>query len=166
MDRASGSGVFARDPDALIDLIELDVTDAVRKAETDQETVKLCARYLDRNAMNWRDEVSQDDACVAYKLVETKSPEGYVLKDGAFYFWVRTDKNQTQPSQCPSDFSGSMVEVGGTLLAANDKNAEGDYSLPETGGLGTLLYVIGGLILMAGSGYLLYRKNRDGRGAL
>lgn len=70
MDRASGSGVFARDPDALIDLIELDVTDAVRKAETDQETVKLCARYLDRNAMNWRDEVSQDDACVAYKLVD------------------------------------------------------------------------------------------------
>lgn len=103
---------------------------------------------------------------VAYKLVETKSPEGYVLKDGAFYFWVRIDKNQTQPSQCPSGFSGSMVEVGGTLLAANDKNAEGDYSLPETGGLGTLLYVIGGLILMAGSGYLLYRKNRDGRGAL
>ncbi|NEW06366.1 hypothetical protein GK047_10115 [Paenibacillus sp. SYP-B3998] len=28
MDRASGSGVFARDPDALIDLVELDVTEA------------------------------------------------------------------------------------------------------------------------------------------
>ena len=27
MDRASGSGVFARDPDAMLDLIELDVTD-------------------------------------------------------------------------------------------------------------------------------------------
>lgn len=106
------------------------------------------------------------EVSVAYKLVETKPPKGYVLKDGAFYFWVRTDTDQTHPSQCPSDFSGSMVEVGGTLLAANDKNAEGDYSLPETGGLGTLLYVIGGLILMAGSGYLLYRKNRDGRGAL
>lgn len=61
------------------------------------------------------------DATVAYKLVETKAPAGYVLKDGAFYFWVRTDKNQTQPNQRPSDFSGSIVEVGGTLLAANDK---------------------------------------------
>lgn len=60
-------------------------------------------------------------ASVAYKLVETKSPAGYVLKDGAFYFWVRTDKNQTQPNQRPGDFSGSIVEVGGTLLAANDK---------------------------------------------
>ena len=70
MDRASGSGVFARDPDALLDLIELEVTDSIRKAETDQETVKLCCRYLDRNAMNWRDDVSQDDACVAHKMVE------------------------------------------------------------------------------------------------
>ena len=70
MDRASGSGVFARDPDALLDLIELEVTDAVRKAEADQETIKLCSRYLDGNAMNWRDEVSQDDACVAHKLLD------------------------------------------------------------------------------------------------
>lgn len=70
MDRASGSGVFARDPDALLDLIELEVTDAIRKAETDQEKVKLCRAYLDANAMNWEDDVSQDDSCVAYKLME------------------------------------------------------------------------------------------------
>lgn len=70
MDRASGSGVFARDPDALLDLIELEVTDAVRKSETDQETVRLCRAYLDANAMNWEDDVSQDDACVAHKLLE------------------------------------------------------------------------------------------------
>lgn len=70
MDRASGSGVFARDPDALLDLIELDVTENVRKAELDQETVKICTKYLDQNARNWRDEISQDDACVAYRLVD------------------------------------------------------------------------------------------------
>lgn len=69
-DRASGSGVFARDPDALLDLIELEVTENVLKAEMDQETVKLCCKYLDQNARNWRDEVSQDDACVAHKLVD------------------------------------------------------------------------------------------------
>ena len=69
-DRASGSGVFARDPDALLDLIELDVTEAVRKAEHDQEIIKLCTKYLDSNAMHWRDEISQDDACVAHKMVE------------------------------------------------------------------------------------------------
>ena len=70
MDRASGSGVFARDPDALLDLIELEVTDAVQKREIDQEVIRLCCEYLNSNAMNWRDEVSQDDACVASKMLE------------------------------------------------------------------------------------------------
>ena len=31
MDRASGSGVFARDPDAQLDMIELEMTDEMRK---------------------------------------------------------------------------------------------------------------------------------------
>jgi RecA-family ATPase len=34
MDRASGSGVFARDPDALIDMIELDVDEDVAQERT------------------------------------------------------------------------------------------------------------------------------------
>lgn len=68
------------------------------------------------------------EASVAYKLVETKAPDGYVLKGGAFTFWVRTDKNQTQPNSCPSDFSGNIVEVGGVLLAANDKKEVQDVT--------------------------------------
>ena len=41
MDRASGSGVFARDPDALLDLIELEVDDSIRnrkRKELEMET--------------------------------------------------------------------------------------------------------------------------------
>lgn len=71
MDRASGSGVFARDPDALIDMIELEITDGVIKEETDREVVKLCVQYLDQNCMAWRDDVSQDDMCVASIMLET-----------------------------------------------------------------------------------------------
>lgn len=70
MDRASGSGVFARDPDALIDMIELEVTEDVQKAELDKEIVALCIRYMDRNAMYWRDDVSQDDMCVARTMLD------------------------------------------------------------------------------------------------
>lgn len=70
MDRAAGSGVFARDPDALLDLIELEVTETVLEREIDQETVRLCTEYLNRNAMDWQDDVSQDDACVAGKMLE------------------------------------------------------------------------------------------------
>ena len=61
------------------------------------------------------------DASVAYKLEEIKAPEGYLQKKEAYCFWVRTDKNQTQPVTRPDDFSGSAVEVGGILIAANDK---------------------------------------------
>ena len=71
MDRASGSGVFARDPDALIDMVELEVTDAVLQAETDKEILSLCIKYLDRCAMYWRDEASQDDMCMERIMLET-----------------------------------------------------------------------------------------------
>ena len=46
MDRASGSGVFARDPDALLDLIELSINDANITAETDKVVRAVCGKYL------------------------------------------------------------------------------------------------------------------------
>ena len=50
MDRASGSGVFARDPDALIDLVELELTDEIRKQQINSMTAKI---YQDAiNQMN------------------------------------------------------------------------------------------------------------------
>lgn len=50
MDRASGSGVFARDPDALIDLVELELTDEIRKQQINSMTAKI---YQDAiNKMN------------------------------------------------------------------------------------------------------------------
>lgn len=42
MDRASGSGVFARDPDALLDLIELEPTDALLKQEENKAICAAC----------------------------------------------------------------------------------------------------------------------------
>lgn len=61
MDRASGSGVFARDPDALLDLIELPVGDDLRKQEINNAVGRVCAAAL--QAAGKLDEVSQDDLC-------------------------------------------------------------------------------------------------------
>lgn len=60
MDRASGSGVFARDPDALIDLIELETTEALMKQEENKAVCAACKQYLDAH-FDWQDDVSQDD---------------------------------------------------------------------------------------------------------
>lgn len=59
MDRASGSGVFARDPDALLDLIELPLTDAVLEQQTDKGICAACVKWLNRYQKG--DIPSQDD---------------------------------------------------------------------------------------------------------
>ena len=61
MDRASGSGVFARDPDALIDLVELELNDNIRKAEMVKAKIKGIEKALDEFISNWQDDVGQDD---------------------------------------------------------------------------------------------------------
>lgn len=63
MDRASGSGVFARDPDVLLDLIELELTDDLIKQEENKAVCAVCIEWLDRFSTTWEDHVSQDDMC-------------------------------------------------------------------------------------------------------
>ena len=79
MDRASGSGVFARDPDALLDLIELPVSDDLRKQEINNAVGRACTAAL--QAAGKLDEVSQDDLCsekAALAAVEAAlGPQGY-----------------------------------------------------------------------------------------
>lgn len=68
MDRASGSGVFARDPDALLDLIELDMSADLLKQESNKAVCKLCMDWLERFDMT--DAVSQDDECSEIEMLK------------------------------------------------------------------------------------------------
>lgn len=63
MDRASGSGVFARDPDALLDLIELEVNDDLIKQETNKAQCDVYIKWLNDCVDDYDDHVSQDDMC-------------------------------------------------------------------------------------------------------
>lgn len=69
MDRASGSGVFARDPDALLDLIELELTDDTIKQEINKAICNTCIQYLHSHLKNWEDDVSQDDLCSQVQML-------------------------------------------------------------------------------------------------
>lgn len=69
MDRASGSGVFARDPDALLDLIELEPTEALMKQEENKAICAACKQYLDAHC-SYGDDLSQDDMLSSVQMMD------------------------------------------------------------------------------------------------
>lgn len=68
MDRASGSGVFARDPDALLDLIELEVNDDLIKQEVNKALCDVYIQALNHYVGDYEDHVSQDDMCSQFQM--------------------------------------------------------------------------------------------------
>ena len=62
MDRASGSGVFARDPDALIDLVELEVSEELLTQRLNQAACEVYKQALqERNNAYYQQNVGLDD---------------------------------------------------------------------------------------------------------
>ena len=106
----------------------------------------------------------------AFKIVETKAPDGYILPDpndpnNAYYFYI-PDTNETKyPKKLPNDLSGyHAVPAGGYLYLTNEKSQ--DYELPSTGGTGTLPYTaVGGTMMLSALAYsFIHRKRRhEGR---
>ncbi|MGF7437183.1 SpaA isopeptide-forming pilin-related protein [Lentilactobacillus senioris] len=79
-----------------------------------------------------------DEIKTQYQLVETKAPTGYELLQNPINIEINKDTEKAKEKE---------IE--------NSKN-----SLPMTGGMGIWLFVIAGLALMGGSGYLYYKKQR------
>lgn len=69
MDRASGSGVFARDPDALLDLTELALTDTLVKQQDERATCEVCMEWFRRFSVDLEN-IPPDDLLSASKTVE------------------------------------------------------------------------------------------------
>lgn len=62
MDRASGSGVFARDPDALVDLVELEVSEELLTQRLNQAACEVYKQALqERNNNYYQQNVGLDD---------------------------------------------------------------------------------------------------------
>lgn len=82
MDRASGSGVFARDPDALIDLVELEIPEQLMKTQINNTLVKF---YEDKirtlNNQYYKTKIGMDDHYSYEKMKHhaEKSLSGYLL---------------------------------------------------------------------------------------
>lgn len=71
MDRASGSGVFARDPDALIDLVELELTPELVNQEHNRIIASIYAEELKkRNPKYYEEVVGDDDVLSKFQMKE------------------------------------------------------------------------------------------------
>lgn len=69
MDRASGSGVFARDPDALIDMSELELTDECRKQRQQDVLWERVQRCMDAAMPDWKDVLTLDEQAGPYSVI-------------------------------------------------------------------------------------------------
>lgn len=99
MDRASGSGVFARDPDALLDLIELELNEDITKQEENKALCKTCEKWLRKYAPTWGQEVSLDDMCSQKSMIEhcknLLSPDQYEELQKDLFATEKTVKGYT-----------------------------------------------------------------------
>ena len=96
----------------------------------------------------------------SYQLVETKAPDGYYKLTQPINFTVNVDG--TVECNIP-DNVGYFNPSTNTITVTNTAGSQ----LPQTGGSGTLVYMFGGLLMMAASlicGLSRRRKGERGEG--
>ena len=93
-----------------------------------------------------------------YKLVETKTPDGYVKTTSDPWFHVKRETDGTLSVEVV-DGSESVLSYSETDKAILVKNTPG-VALPSAGGAGTLAYLPGGLGLFLGAALLLLLRRR------
>lgn len=105
-----------------------------------------------------------------YILRETKTPDGYnTIKDVKFKITAEYDQNPADPKL--KNLTGTVdlgtleftSKVDEGSLSTDVINKKG-FTLPETGGMGrTLIYVMGGIFVVAALGYMGYKKRHAAR---
>ena len=61
---------------------------------------------------------------VAYQLVETQAPAGYLLMEDPYYFWIRESGTATMPTLRPQNFSGTVVGPGDIVYISNEPDVQ------------------------------------------
>jgi len=95
-----------------------------------------------------------------YTLTETKSPSGYSLAKNPITIVITANADGSFASATVNENTVTN-DVKDGIVPVGLQNKSG-FSLPATGGMGTYLFTIGGLVIMAGAALLLIasRKRR------
>lgn len=86
----------------------------------------------------------------SYQLEEIQAPAGYTLLTDRINITISGDKGVA----VDPDGQGNQYAVEGGYVVTTIKNNKG-FTLPSTGGMGTYLFTIGGIVIMAGAAFAL-----------
>lgn len=112
-----------------------------------------------------------------YTLLETKAPDGYVLPNGSIEIIIQ---DQEPDGTIDKVSSGNVTASGGAALngevtisdnsttisfkVQNTSSDEAGFTLPTTGGMGTMIFTIAGILIMGGAVALIVVAARKKRG--
>ena len=100
-----------------------------------------------------------------YTLTETEAPAGY-FDDGVSLTVTITQNAATMEYSVAFSGSEDLAGTGTNATPLLVKNAKNNFTLPETGGSGTVPYALAGGLLITAALWLWYRKKTaEGRGA-
>lgn len=91
-----------------------------------------------------------------YTLTETKAPAGYTLLKNPITIVIEANEDGTINS---ATVNGEETETTKGVVPVNIENHSG-FTLPGTGGMGTYIFTIGGLVVMAGAVLLLVSSKK------
>lgn len=90
-----------------------------------------------------------------YRLEEVKAPDDYTLLADKIEFTITDTEIDGIPEISTEGFAVEMVDGKGTGYVTTTVVNNKGFSLPETGGMGTYLFTIGGIVIMAGAAFAL-----------
>lgn len=89
----------------------------------------------------------------SYALKEVKAPGGYALSQEYQPFTIETNSYYAQPDQVNL---GTQEGDGAEIQIKNIK-----LTIPQTGGIGSMVFILGGLALMGGAGIAMKRTSKE-----
>ena len=119
-----------------------------------------------------------------YTLTETQAPNGYVLPNGTITINITDAKpdgviddlsvnsgsgnvSSTGSAALHPDADNKAYSISGTTISFDVENTSADeagFQLPTTGGMGTMIFTIAGILLMGGAVALIVVAARKKRG--
>lgn len=90
---------------------------------------------------------ANDTASSTYYMLETKSPSGYQLTNEVITITINKDSYNVDP----------------TAVKANQIENAPDTQLPLTGGMGTTLFIAGGVLLIAGALFMFIKLRKSSK---